>query len=149
MVYSSEKTMAQLIEFAGNNLIMVAALLVILTLILKMEIGLKLNNVPQLNVNDAVRLMNDDDVVVLDVRESSEYSAGHIRDSIHIPIGSLAKRISELDKFKNKKVLAYCRSGNRSNTACRTLSKQGFENVNNMAGGVISWSGANLPLSKK
>lgn len=141
--------MAQLIEFAGNNLILVAALLVILTLILKMEIGLKLNNVPQLNVNDAVRLMNDDDVVVLDVRESSEYSSGHVRDSIHIPIGSLAKRISELDKFKNKKILAYCRSGNRSNTACRTLSKQGFENVNNMAGGIISWSAANLPLSKK
>jgi len=149
MVYSSEKIMAQLIEFAGNNLIMVAALLVILTLILKTEIGLKLNKIPQLNVNDAVRLMNDDDVVVLDVRESNEYSTGHIRDSIHIPIGSLNKRIGELDKFKNKKILAYCRSGNRSNTACRTLSKQGFENVNNMAGGVISWSGANLPLSKK
>jgi len=141
--------MAQLIEFAGNNLILVAALLVILTLILKTEIGLKFNNVPQLNVNDAVRLMNDDDVVVLDVRESSEYSAGHIRDSIHIPIGALSKRVNELEKYKNKKILAYCRSGNRSNTACRTLSKQGFENVNNMSGGVISWSAANLPLSKK
>jgi len=141
--------MAQLIEFAGNNLILVAALLVILTLILKTEIGLKFNNVPQLNVNDAVRLMNNDDVIVLDVRESSEYSAGHIRGSIHIPIGSLSKRLNELDKFKNKKVLAYCRSGNRSNTACRTLSKQGFENVNNMSGGVISWTAANLPLSKK
>ncbi len=141
--------MAQLIEFAGNNLILVAALLVILTLILKTEIGLKFNNVPQLNVNDAVRLMNNDDVIVLDVRESSEYSAGHIRDSIHIPIGSLSKRLNELDKFKNKKVLAYCRSGNRSNTACRTLSKQGFENVNNMSGGFISWTAANLPLSKK
>jgi len=141
--------MAQLIEFAGNNRIMVAALLVILTLILKTEIGLKLNNVPQLNVNDAVRLMNDDDVVILDVRESSEYSAGHIRDSIHIPIGALSKRVNELEKYKNKKILAYCRSGNRSNTACRTLSKQGFENVNNMSGGVISWSAANLPLSKK
>jgi len=149
MVYSSEKIMAQLIEFAGNNLIMVAALLVILTLILKTEIGLKLNNIPQLNVNDAVRLMNDDDVVILDVRESSEYSAGHIRESIHIPIGSLNKRIGELDKFKNKKILAYCRSGNRSNTACRTLSKHGFDSVNNMAGGVIGWSAANLPLSKK
>lgn len=149
MVYSSEKIMAQLIEFAGNNLIMVAALLVILALILKTEIGLKLNNIPQLNVNNAVRLMNDDDVIILDVRESSEYSAGHIRDAIHIPIGSLSKRINELDKHKNKKILAYCRSGNRSNNACRLLSKQGFENVNNMAGGVISWSAANLPLSKK
>ena len=141
--------MAQLIEFAGNNLILVAALLVITTLILKTEIGLRLNKVPQLNVNDAVRLMNDDDVIVLDVRESNEYTTGHIRDSIHIPVGSLSKRISELEKHKTKKILAYCRSGNRSNNACRILSKQGFENVNNMAGGIISWSSANLPLSKK
>ena len=141
--------MAQYIEFAGNNLILVIALAVITLLILKTEIGLKLSKIPQLNVNDAVRLMNDDSLVVLDVRESSEYSSGHIRDSIHIPISSLSKRVSELDKFKTQKILAYCRSGSRSNHACRILSKQGFENVNNLAGGIIGWSSANLPLSKK
>jgi len=141
--------MTQLIEFAGNNLILVAALVVITALILKTEIGVRLNKIPQLNVNEAVRLMNDDDVVVLDVRENNEYSSGHIRDAVHIPMGSLSKRLNEIEKFKHKKVLAYCRSGNRSNAACRTLSKQGFENVSNMSGGIISWTSANLPVSKK
>lgn len=141
--------MTQLIEFAGNNLILVAALVVITALILKTEIGARLNKIPQLNVNEAVRLMNDDDVVVLDVRESKEYSSGHIRDSVHIPMASLSKRLNEIEKYKTKKVLAYCRSGQRSNHACRMLSKQGFENVSNMSGGIISWSNANLPVSKK
>jgi len=141
--------MAQLIEFATNNLMLVAALLVILILIIKTEIGLKLSNITQLNVNDAVRLMNDDNVVVLDVRENNEYSAGHIRDAIHIPMGSLAKRLSELEKYKNKQILAYCRSGSRSNGACNTLNKQGFENVSNLAGGILGWTNANLPVTKK
>ena len=141
--------MAQLMEFAANNLMLVAALAVIATLIIKTEIGLKLSNIPQLNANEAVRLMNDDDVIVLDVRESSEYSAGHIRDSIHMPISGLVKRLNELDKHKNKPILAVCRSGSRSNSACRTLSKQGFENVSNLSGGIMSWSNANLPVTKK
>jgi len=141
--------MAQLIEFATNNLILVSALAVITALIIKTEIGLKLTNIQQLNVNEAVRLMNDNDVVLLDVRESNEYNTGHIRDSIHIPMTSLVKRLTELDKYKNKQILAYCRSGSRSNSACRTLNKQGFENVSNLAGGIMSWSNANLPVTKK
>ena len=141
--------MAQLMEFAANNLMLVAALAVIATLIIKTEIGLKLNNIPQLNANEAVRLMNDDDVIVLDVRESSEYSSGHIRDSIHIPMSGLVKRLNELDKHKNKPILTVCRSGSRSNSACRTLNKQGFENVSNLSGGIMGWSNANLPVTKK
>lgn len=141
--------MAQIIEFAGNNPILVLALAVITLLIIKTEIGLKLSKVAQLSVNDAVRLMNGDDVVVLDVRESNEYNSGHIRDAVHIPLSALNKRMTELEKFKNKKILAYCRSGSRSNSACRTLYKQGFEQVNNLSGGIIGWSSANLPLSKK
>ena len=141
--------MAQLMEFAGNHMILVSAFLVITALIIKNEVSIRLNNVPQLNVNEAVRLMNEDGVVILDVREANEYSTGHIKDSIHIPVGSLSKRISELEKYKDKQVLAYCRSGSRSNHACRILSKQGFEKVNNMAGGIINWSSANMPLSTK
>ena len=74
--------MAQLIEFAGNNLILVVALMTITLLIVKTEVGVRMSNILQLNVNEAVRLMNDDDVIILDVRESSEYSSGHLRDSI-------------------------------------------------------------------
>lgn len=141
--------MAQLTEFATNNLMLVAALAVIAILIIKTEIGVRFSNIQQLNVNEAVRLMNDENVVLLDVREGNEYSSGHIRDSIHIPMSALSKRISELEKYKNKQILAYCRSGSRSNSACSSLSKQGFESVSNLAGGIMSWTNANLPITKK
>jgi len=141
--------MTQLIEFATNNLIMVAALAIIAALIIKTEVELKFSKVAQLTAHEAVRLMNGNDVVLLDVRENDEYSSGHIRDSIHIPVSSLQKRINELDKYKNNKILAYCRSGNRSNTACRTLNKQGFEKVSNLAGGITGWTSADLPVTKK
>ncbi len=141
--------MAQLIEFAGNHLILVSAFAVITALIIKTEIDIRMSNVTQLNVNDAVRLLNDDNVVILDVRESNEYQSGHLREAIHIPMSSLNKRIGELDKYRDRPILAYCRSGSRSNSACRTLSKQGFEKVNNLAGGMIGWASANLPISKK
>jgi len=141
--------MAQLTEFATNNLMLVAALVVIALLIIKTEVGARFSNIQQLNVNEAVRLMNDENVVLLDVRESNEYSSGHIRDSIHIPMASLSKRLSELEKYKNRQILAYCRSGSRSNSACSTLSKQGFEKVSNLAGGIMGWSNANLPITKK
>ncbi len=140
--------MAQLIEFAGNHLVLASALAVITLLLIKAEIDARLSSVKQLNVNEAVRLMNDD-AVILDVRESNEYGTGHIPNAIHIPMSSLVKRINELEKYKQKNILAYCRSGSRSNAACRTLSKQGFESVNNLAGGIMSWSNANLPVSKK
>jgi len=141
--------MAQFIEFAGNNLVLFAALLVIAALIIKTEVGLRLSNIQHLNVNEAVRLMNNEDTVILDVRENREYAEGHIRNAIHIPLSALPKRINELEKYRNKTILAYCRSGNRSSQACRILNKQGFEKVCNMAGGIMGWSSANLPLTQK
>jgi len=61
----------------------------------------------------------------------------------------LNARIKELDKFKSKPILVSCRSGQRSAQACRILKKQGFENVTNLAGGVMAWESANLPMEKK
>lgn len=141
--------MSQIVEFAGNHLLLFGALMVVLIMIVKMELDSKLSGINQLNVVDAVRFMNDHETVVLDVREGNEYSTGHIKESVHIPMSALKKRIGELDKYKNRQVLTYCRSGSRSNYACKLLKKAGFENVHNMSGGVMAWSSANLPLTRK
>ena len=141
--------MSQLIEFAGNHLLLFGAFVVVTFLIVKTELETRFSNVSQLNAVEAVRLMNDDDTVVLDVRESSEFSGGHIKNAIHIPMSALKNRLTELEKYKNKPILAYCRSGSRSGYACKLLNKAGFEKVHNLAGGVMGWSSANLPLTRK
>lgn len=97
----------------------------------------------------ATLLMNREDAIVLDVRESGEWSTGHIVGSRHITLGQLEKRMSEIDKYKARPIIVCCASGNRSGTACRQLKKAGFEKVFNLGGGIASWREANLPVTTK
>ena len=110
-------------------------------------IGGKLSGVEQADTLKSTRLYNDD-ALVLDVREDKEFAAGHILKAKHIPLGQLANRIKEIEKFKTKPVLVTCRSGQRSARACGMLKKAGFETVYNQAGGIIAWERANLPTTQ-
>jgi len=141
--------MSQLIEFASNNLILVAAFFVVLTLIIKAELESRIGGVPQLGAVEAVRILNDDNTLVLDVREANEYSGGHIRNAVHVPLTALDKRLNEVEKYKDRPVLVYCRSGSRSYSACKKLKKAGFETLYNLKGGIMAWSSANLPVTSK
>jgi rhodanese-related sulfurtransferase len=110
-------------------------------------IGNKLSGIDEADTLKATRLYNDD-ALVLDVREDKEYASGHIPKAKHIPVGQLASRIKELDKYKSRPILVTCRSGHRSARACGMLKKAGFETVYNQAGGIIAWERANLPVHK-
>lgn len=96
----------------------------------------------------AISLINSEKTVLLDVREMNEINSGMLNEAIHIPLSSLNKRLSELDKYKNDSVLVYCRSGNRSGSVCRTLTGRGFEKVYNLVGGIMAWQDAHLPVMK-
>jgi rhodanese-related sulfurtransferase len=80
-------------------------------------------------------------LVLLDVREQKELSGslGHLEGIIHIPIGSLAERVSELEKFKEDEIVVICRSGVRSVLGARILMRAGFKNVLVLKGGMIAW----------
>lgn len=102
-----------------------------------------------ISVTEATLLINREDAVVLDVRETSEWSAGHISNARHIALGQLDKHLSELEKFKSRPVIICCASGNRSSSACGTLKRAGFERVFNLSGGLGAWTGAGLPVTTK
>jgi sulfur dioxygenase len=76
---------------------------------------------------------------ILDVREAAEFDGplGHLRDARWIPMGELAARMGELDRARP--VVAVCRSGTRSAQAALLLSKAGFADVANLAGGMLRW----------
>jgi rhodanese-related sulfurtransferase len=80
------------------------------------------------------------DYLLLDVRTQEEYDAGHIEGSTLIPVDELGNRISEIEDYKDKTVLVYCRSGNRSVTASNILISNGFTKVHNLLGGIGAWS---------
>jgi rhodanese-related sulfurtransferase len=90
-------------------------------------------------VEEAKKIIDSDkDVVILDVRRTSEYRAGHIDNSLLIPLHELRDRIHELDK--DDYFIVYCKLGVRSEKACRIMAQHGFENTHNMEGGMDVWS---------
>lgn len=98
---------------------------------------------------EATLKMNREDAVIVDVRETGEWSSGHIAGARHIALGQFDKRLSELDKFKSRPIIVCCASGNRSSSACKQLKKAGFEKVYNLNGGISAWLEANLPVTTK
>ena len=135
-------------QFIQDNWMLVALAVVSGAMLVWSFVGARLSGVEQADTLKATRLYNDD-ALVLDVREDKEYAEGHIPKAKHIPLGQLADRLNELDKFKTKPVLVTCRSGQRSARACGMLKKAGFETVYNQAGGIIAWERANLPVTQK
>ncbi len=137
-------------EFAQSNSLLVMGFVAVLGMIAWVEFTRLTRKYKQLNVNQAVLLLNNDDAVVVDVRENKEMmDAGKIQGAKHIPLTDFQKRLPELDKSKNKPILVYCRSGSRSGHVCHTLTKNGFENVNNLTGGIAAWESANMPVTRK
>jgi rhodanese-related sulfurtransferase len=98
---------------------------------------------------DATHLINREDAVVLDVRSDGEFNQGHIVNAVNIPQKSVQEQLSKLEKYRNRPIITACRTGQIALGVSSTLRKNGFEQVYNLAGGLIAWEGANLPLVKK
>lgn len=141
--------MSEYLEFARLHPLLVFGFLGVLGFTIWSEINRVNRKYQQLDVNEAVRLMNKDEAFCLDVREDKELSGGILNGAVHIPMSQINARINELEKHKNQSLLVYCRSGSRSAHACNILTKQGFEDVSNLSGGILAWESANLPLAKR
>ena len=137
-----------ILEFVQHNLMLVGVAAASGSMLLWQTFGDRLSGLNQVSTAEATRLMNDD-ALMLDVREDKEWAEGHIPNARHIPMAQLSRRLSELDKLKDKPIVVSCRSGHRSASVCRTLKKNGFQNVHNLAGGILAWEQAGLPVTRK
>jgi molybdopterin/thiamine biosynthesis adenylyltransferase/rhodanese-related sulfurtransferase len=78
--------------------------------------------------------------VLVDVRESTEWDAGHIPGAKHVPRGHLESRIEGVARDRSQRIVVYCASGQRSALAAHTLQElMGYENVSSMTGGITLW----------
>ncbi len=134
-------------QFIQSNLGIVLLVLVSGVMLVWPSIGRRMSGVKEVGTMEATQLINHQNAVVLDVREDSEFYAGHVPHSVHVPLGQLTKH-AELEKYKNRPIIAVCRSGMRSGHACSVLRKNGFEQVYNLAGGINAWQQANMPMEK-
>ena len=85
-------------------------------------------------------------LVILDVRNQSEYELGHLYGAILIPYYQLDTRIGELEEHANDEIIVYCKSGYRSQIACEILVNHNFTKVYNMLGGITAWIEAGYPI---
>lgn len=99
------------------------------------------------DTGEAVQLINREKGVLIDVREATEFTAGHAINAKNVPLASL-EGSTALPKNKALPLVVMCASGARASKAVGILRKLGFENVRPLAGGMKAWREANLPVEK-
>lgn len=97
---------------------------------------------------EAVQLINRRDALVLDVRDTGDYAAGHIASAKHVPEAQLAERLKEIEKHRTRPIIVSCRTGSRAPSVSAMLRKKGFAEAFALRGGIAAWQQANLPLEK-
>ncbi|MGH6821854.1 MAG: rhodanese-like domain-containing protein, partial [Methylocella sp.] len=95
----------------------------------------------EIDVPAAGQLLANSPVVVIDVREPDEFSAGALPGAINVPRGVLEFRLASVPQLSNPKapMLLYCRTGGRSAMAAQTLKRLGYTDVLSLSGGYEAW----------
>ena len=102
-------------------------------------------------------LDSKDDLLLIDVRESSEHEQGHIQGAVLVPRGILEaaadpaypKHHAELSAARERPVVLYCATGGRSALAADTLQLMGFRNVTSLEGGFVRWTQEAMPVMQE
>lgn len=130
--------------FISEQWILVSILLVLVYLLAITE---KIKSGKAVGVHEATRLLNTEQAVLVDIRESKEFTEGHIANAVNIPFNKVNERMAELEKRREKVIILADKLGQHSGAVGRNLQKQGYQ-VRRLAGGIAEWQNQNLPLVK-
>jgi rhodanese-related sulfurtransferase len=136
------------VTFIQDNLLLIAVALVSGAMLLWPYVR-RVGGGPSVSAAQATQLINREDALVVDVRDPGEYGSGHILGAKNVPLSRIDAGGAEIaPKRKDKPVIVYCDTGNRSQKAAAALRNQGFARAVNLAGGLGAWQQAGLPLEK-
>lgn len=141
--------MEQFIEFVGNHYILSSAWIVIVVLIIYSFASSTFSAIKELSPQDATLLMNKEDAILLDIRPAAEFKKGHILGAKQLKAEQINQAdFGPLEKSKDKPIIVACAMGMTAKRTASQMLKAGFTKVSVLKGGMNSWQGANLPLSK-
>lgn len=140
--------MSDFVEFAQQNVLLFLALFAIIGMLVGSEILRRMRGISTVNAIEALRLMNDQEAWMVDIRDAGDYKTSHIPQARHFPFATLKERLSELTKAGDQPIVVYCRTGSVSQSACALLKKNNIANVYSLSGGLSAWLDANLPVSR-
>lgn len=135
-------------QFVVHNWYLFLALFVVLGMLAYGSIRQLMFGVQRISTPEAVRLVNHEKAVIVDVREPDEYRSGHIPNAINVPLSGFGGSLRQLEKYKSRPVIVCCRTSQRSARAAVTLRQNQFVNVQVLAGGIVGWQGDSLPVEK-
>jgi hydroxyacylglutathione hydrolase len=110
------------------------------------RVGAPTSTVTQLPVGRLTDPDTRNGMLVLDVRNADEWSSGHIPGAVHIPLGSLPRRVAELPP--NRAIAVHCQGGTRSAIASSILKKSGRADISNVSGGFSEWERGGNPIAR-
>ncbi len=123
-----------------KNIIVILLILILLFISFKFFTTKEGNtsNYKKITPNEAKEIMEEEDVIIIDVRTKEEYDNSHIKNAVLIPNETIGSDKLEKVSNLNQKIIVYCRSGARSKKAAMKLLKIGYKNVYDM-GGIMNW----------
>ena len=136
--------MENLGEFIVNHWMLSSAFVVLAFLVLSEQLNHKLSGISPVDSSTAIRMINQEKGIFLDVREPSEFSKESIADSLNIPLANMADDSSLNDLAQT--IVIICASGQRARNAAKILNGKGFTDVHVLTGGLNTWKEAKLPL---
>ncbi|ROR98874.1 rhodanese-related sulfurtransferase [Sinobacterium caligoides] len=137
--------MATIFEFITQQWMLVSLLLVLISGYMLLESRRAGATVSPQQLS---QMINKQDGLVLDVRDSKEFGAGHIVDAVNIPVAKLNERMVELEKYKSVPIIVVDKQGTASSAPGKSLKAAGYQQVYRLSGGMLEWTGQNLPLVK-
>ena len=141
--------MEQVIEFAGNNLLLVGGFVAVLGFLVWTEVMRKVQGLKELTPAEAVPWINDPNAVIIDISSVGEFSKGHIVNAQNLQASRLSNPDDEVKKLKDNRLLVVCNSGQGAIAAAASLRKMGASEVAVLKGGMSQWRGDQFPVTTK
>lgn len=104
-------------------------------------------NIQQVEPQVLLKMIQDQQApFILDVRSKEEFQAGHVKGAVNISYDLLETKSGQLDSYKDKPIVIYCRSGRRAQVAMKILQKKGFKQLVDLRGHMNLWMQREYPL---
>lgn len=137
--------MAEFMQFVGQEWLLFSAMLALVTMLIMHETR---RGGAALTPAEVTKLLNDQDGVVVDVRDNKDFATGHIVGAINIPHAKVASQMTQLEKHKSKPVIVVCKFGQHAGMVSKILKTAGFEQVSKLSGGMAEWQASQMPVVK-
>ena len=146
VILTKENILMELIlRFIIEQWVLVLALFICIIMLIRNE---NQKSGSALSPQQAIKIVNQENGIFLDVRDLREFKDGHIVAALNIPFNKLSEQLPQIEKYKDQPIIVVCKMGHQSGAGCKQLKSEGFQRIFKMTGGMFEWENLQLPIIK-